>query len=134
MGDNYDRASKLRIEYGDLEQAKFLLTELNKIALRIGNELGTPLFTANSRNFNIREVEVTNTNEVEVNLPKNLKGVIIKTRKIDRMKIATTSSAPVMSYGRGAYFFTFGLDLAAVKSIFITLESGSNFLEILEFT
>jgi hypothetical protein len=43
MGDTYDKASKLLIGNEDLEQAKFLKTLLEKIAVRVGNEFETPL-------------------------------------------------------------------------------------------
>lgn len=43
--DTYDKSSRPKIANEDLEQAKFLKTLLDKIAVRVGNESGSPLYT-----------------------------------------------------------------------------------------
>ena len=131
--NNYDRATRPRVANEDLEQAKFLLTELSRIAVRIGNESGTPLFTAQSNNFVIEEVEVSSTNAIEISLPENLKGIIIKPRKISRFSLSKSESGPKVTYGKGSYFEAFGLNLDNTTSIFIKEESGNNTLEVIKF-
>lgn len=129
-----DKTSKPKVAKEDLDHYKFLKTVLDRVAVRIGNDSEDALFTASAKDFNVREVIVSSTNEIEVILPKNLKGVIIKPRKIDRMNISTISAGPKMSYGKGAYFTAFGLNLPDAKSIYIKLESGNNILELIELT
>lgn len=46
MGDTFDKTSKLKIANEDLEQAKFLKTLADRIAIRIGNEEDGPLYTS----------------------------------------------------------------------------------------
>lgn len=133
MSNEYDKDSRLLIANEDLEQLKFFITKLEKIAVRVGNEESTPLFIANSSNFSVREIIVSNTNEVIISLSENLKGVMIKPRKIDRMSMSTITNGPKITYGKGSYFTAHNLSLGSNKDIFIKLESGNNILEIIEF-
>lgn len=41
--NSYDKSSKPKVANEDLEQAKFLKTVEEKIAVRVGNETGSPL-------------------------------------------------------------------------------------------
>jgi len=43
--DTYDRDSRLKLDREDLDQAKYLKSVLDRIAVRVGNEYGAPLFT-----------------------------------------------------------------------------------------
>jgi len=45
--DTYDKATRLLIPNEDLEQAKFIKTLLERIAVRVGNEFETPLHIVN---------------------------------------------------------------------------------------
>lgn len=44
MSDTYDKESRLKIAYEDLEQARFKKTAAEKIAVRVGNEESDPLY------------------------------------------------------------------------------------------
>lgn len=45
----YDLASKLKTDNRELEQAKFLVSAISRIALRVGNEEESPLFVTLSK-------------------------------------------------------------------------------------
>jgi len=82
--DSYDKSSRPTVANEDLEQAKFLKTILDKIAVRIGNEAGSPLYTQQVTAGDIGE-DVFTFNEdaaIELNDPTTLVSYTVPDGKV----------------------------------------------------
>lgn len=139
--DQYDRQSKLKIGNEDLEQAKFFLTLLNRVAVRVGAEYETPVNVKSTDVINDYDIDVqpaaANT-EVEVDLPADCKLIVIKTRKVGRLRIATeageTADGDTKKYqtiGKGGFFMLSGSKLLDTKKLYCRCTTGDNILEVL---
>ena len=82
--DTYDKTSRPQVANEDLEQAKFLKTLLDKIAVRIGNEQGSPLYTQQVTAGDIGEdvYEFNEENAVELNDPITLVSYTVPAGKV----------------------------------------------------
>jgi hypothetical protein len=137
--DTYDKSTKLKIAYEDLEQAKFFVTLLNKIAVRIGAEYENPVNTKSVdviNDYDITKAEITQNAEIIIELPERTKLVIIKTRKIGRLRIATKAGetqddGEYLTVGKGGEFVLSGSRLLNIKNLYCKCTTSDNIIEIL---
>ena len=140
MTDTYDKATKLLIASEDLEQAKFFLTLLNRVAVRVGAEYDTPVNTKSVDIINdyvISKVDVPVNTEVEIELPINTKMVFIKTRKISRLRVATIAGETeddkaYSSRGKGGSFSQGRTNIpVGTKKLYCRVTTSDNIREVL---
>ena len=136
----YDRNSILRIAIEDMEKGKFFIDVVNKIAVRVGNEEDSPLYTVPLsliRDINIVNIDAQNDGvEYEHIFTPNTKAFSIKTRKTDVMRIAFiqngTTSNKYVRVGKGSIFSQWNMRTLNLK-VYINLKKGNNTIEIIEY-
>lgn len=91
---NYDVSSKLHTDHLELEQAKFFINVLSKVALRVGNEEGSPLFvTVGDPSGAVDFYHYDAVSAVLHNVPtKVLELIVPPAKSLDLSKIITSSN------------------------------------------